>query len=378
VSPRCYLRVFFLLWCTLASTRAELREDGYHVFPGEEIQPYLDAAATNATQKRVIVHSGTYAPSSRRQSLIWLNRRHDGITLQAEGAVTLTARNRDLAPPSSTNMAVVNHVIYIGHLVSSNTSIKGFHITGANAFCTKGATRRFEPDESVLKNLFFFTDGGAVKIFGRSSPVLSNLVIEDNYTSPCAGGISVQQEGLKDNPVTIRDCVFRSNTAQVTGAALDLLGGSAAVVENCLFVNNASNLGEDIVATASKEKPFLNSGVLTVFEGSSLVMRRCTFTGNRNAVDDRGGKALIEDSIFYNDNLKGGLPGKRYELEMTTGSRMNRNLVNGVVRYRSLEDQIVEKVFEAPDPQFDPAWAPQNRAYDSIGYQPNSPSKRMH
>ncbi len=155
---------------TIAGASAELRSDGYHVFPGEEIQKYLDAAATSRLQKHVIVHAGTYAPSSKRQALIWLNRRHNGIQLEAEGIVTLTAENGELAGPSSTNLAVVNHVIYIGHLVGSNTLIKGFRVTGANGFCTKGATRRFEPDESVPKNLFFFTDGGAIKVFGQSSP----------------------------------------------------------------------------------------------------------------------------------------------------------------------------------------------------------------
>jgi len=356
----------------VVSVRGELRSDGYHVLPGEEIQKYLDAAAINTLQKHVIVHAGTYAPSGKRQALIWLNQRHDGIRLEADGNVTLTAQNRDLAGHSSSNnSAMVNHVIYVGHLVGSNTLIKGFRVTGANAFCTKGATKRFEPDESVLKNLFFFTDGGAIKVFGQSSPVFSDLIIENNFASPCAGGISIQQQGLTNQPVVIRRSIFRGNKAQVTGAALDLLGGSAAEVQNCLFLENASNLGDDVVAKISKEKPFTNSGVVTVFEASSLIMRNCTFTGNRNAIDERGGRSVIENCVFYKNNLQTGLPANRYEVELTTGTQMTGCEINGVVRFRSLPSEITEKILHADDPKFDALWRPENPAYGAIGYRPN-------
>ncbi|MDB6036814.1 MAG: hypothetical protein JWM99_655 [Verrucomicrobiales bacterium] len=368
------MRKFPLILCvcvfTIMRAHSELRVDGYYVTPGEEIQSYLDAAATNSSQKRVVVRAGTYAPSSKRQALIWLNRRHEGIHLEAEGAVTLTAQNQALAGQSATNTAIVNHVIYIGHGITSNTVIKGFRVTGANAFCTKGATRRFEPDESVPKNLFFFTDGGAIKVFGRASPILLDLLIEENFSSPCAGGISVQQQKLNDQPVIIRNCIFQGNKAQVTGAAVDLLSGSAATIENCLFLHNASNLGEDVVARVSKEKPFTNSGVVTVFEGSSLLMKNCTFTANRNAIDDRAGKTVIENSIFFDDHLESGLQGNRYELELTAGSRLTGCTVNGTVRHRSLKDEITEQGMRAPEPNFNETWVPRNQLLDSIGYRP--------
>jgi hypothetical protein len=65
------------LLLSLANARAELRSDGYHVFPGEEIQKYLDAASTNALQKHVVVHAGTYAPRSKRQALAKREIIHD-------------------------------------------------------------------------------------------------------------------------------------------------------------------------------------------------------------------------------------------------------------------------------------------------------------
>ena len=49
--------------------------------------------------RRVFVHAGTYQPRAKGQALIWFNARHDGITLQAVGDVTLTAANPQIADP---------------------------------------------------------------------------------------------------------------------------------------------------------------------------------------------------------------------------------------------------------------------------------------
>ena len=76
-----------------------LREDGYHVFPGDNIQDALEQAAGNKTNKVVKVHAGEYRPSAPGQALIWFNRAHDGICLEAVGAVTLTAANPEIANP---------------------------------------------------------------------------------------------------------------------------------------------------------------------------------------------------------------------------------------------------------------------------------------
>ena len=97
------------------------------------------------------------------------------------------------------------------------------------------------------------------------------------------------------------------NRAQATGAAIDLLAGSAARIVNCLFVGNISNLGEDPVAKNSGERPFVNNGVVTIFQDSRAEIRNCTFTGNRNGVDDMGGLSSYSDCIFFDNKLDGGL-----------------------------------------------------------------------
>src|SRR5260221_12531666 len=56
-----------------------LKEDGYHVFPGDNLQDALQEAAHNNTNKVIKVHAGEYRPNGKRQALIWFNRVHDGI-----------------------------------------------------------------------------------------------------------------------------------------------------------------------------------------------------------------------------------------------------------------------------------------------------------
>src|SRR2546422_1468591 len=236
---------------SMAPVRAaiSLSNDAYHVFPGDAIEDAMQRAAENKTTKVVKVHAGEYRPDSKRQALIWFNKIHDGIRLEAEGPVTLTAANPQLASPSDRGFpAVVNHVVYFGDGISSNTVLKGFRITGANNFVTKEQTKEMEPNRTIPRNYFFYSDGGAIKVFGRSYPTIQNIEVVDNFTSPCGAGISVQHQGFNKSPVVIENCIFLRNRAQVTGAAIDLLAGSSARIINCLFAGNVSNVGEDVVA----------------------------------------------------------------------------------------------------------------------------------
>ena len=307
--------ISFALSMAPVQAAISLSNDAYHVFPGDSIQDAMQQAAENKTTKVVKVHAGEYRPDSKRQALIWFNKTHDGIRLEAEGPVTLTAANPQLASPSERGFpSVVNHVVYFGDGISSNTVLKGFRITGANNFVTRKLTGEIEPDRTVPKNWFFFADGGAIKVFGRSYPRIDQVEVVDNFSSPCGAGISIQHQGFNQQPVLIENCVFLRNRAQVTGAAIDLLAGSSALINNCLFVGNVSNTGEDVVARRSGERPFVNSGVLTIFRNSCAVVRNCTFTGNRNGVDDMGGGSSYLNCIFLENNLDTGLKGSaRYE-----------------------------------------------------------------
>ncbi len=366
-----------LLWCGLAVvplSAISLTKDGYQVFPGENIQEALQLAAESQTNKTVIVHAGEYRPNSKRQALIWFNKMHDGIRLEAEGLVTLTAANAQLAISSEPGFpSVVNHVVYFGDGISSNTVLKGFRISGANNFVTKAMTKEMEPDRTIPKNFFFFADGGAIKIFGRSYPTIQNVEIVDNFTNPCGAGISVQHQGFNQASVLIENCVFLRNRAQVTGAAIDLLAGSAARVINCLFVGNVSNTGEDTVAKSSGERPFVNSGVMTIFQNSRADVRNSTFTGNRNGVDDMGGLSSYANCIFVDNRLDTGLKGfARYELAVNAGGKVLGCFINGTVHDVRHVVSAQENVLEAPTPKFNKSFVPEAPEYKGVGYRPVS------
>jgi hypothetical protein len=344
----------------------------YHVFPGDNIQDALQQAAENKTNKIVAVHAGEYRPNSKRQALIWLNKIHDGIRLEAEGPVILTAANPQLTASSETGFpAVVNHVVYFGDGISSNTVLKGFRITGANNFVTKENTRQMEPSMTIPKNFFFYADGGAIKIFGRSSPTLQNLEVVDNFSNPCGAGISVQHQGFNQAPVLIENCVFLRNRAQSTGAAIDLLAGSSARIINCLFVGNVSNTGQDPVAKNSGERPFVNNGVVTIFWNSRAEVRNCTFTGNRNGVDDMGGQSSYANCIFVDNTLDTGLKGfGRYQLAVNAGGKVSGCLINGTVHDVGQVVSADGNVLKAPPPRFNKDFVPEAPEYKRAGYRP--------
>lgn len=352
----------------------------YQVYPGEEIQPVLELAAANAAVKRVEVHSGTYRPARRGQALIWFNRRHDGITLAAKGRVVLTAENPEIADPEAGSFpAVVNHVVYFGDGVSAETMLVGFEITGANNFVIDsekiGAVEGPAALPELEKDLFFYTDGGGIKVFGRSYPTLEKLVVHDNYTSPCGGGVSIEHRGFNQKAVTFRDSIFRRNRTQITGAAIDLLPGSSAIIENCLFVGNIANTGPDYLSKQGDEyQKESGSGALTVFAGSKVWVRDSTFTGNWNGVDDKGVANIYTDSIFWQNVAAGGVSeGPRYELDLLDGSNVRGCMIGGNVPDVRGTIPLGENDLEAPDPKFDEDYVPLNDRYRGIGYRPVKP-----
>ena len=128
----------------------------YHVFPKGRIQDALEAAARDPVNKTVLVHAGTYRPPARGQALIWFNARHDGITLEAVGDVTLTAANPEVADSELPSYpAVVNHVVYFGDGVSRKTVLRGFKITGARAFTTGSGEKSPIESDDIRKTPFF-------------------------------------------------------------------------------------------------------------------------------------------------------------------------------------------------------------------------------
>ena len=358
---------------TLCAFAGRWEPDGFHVFPGDKLQEALDQAARNPTNKTVKVHAGLYRPDTQRQALLWFNQTHNGIKVEAVGEVTLTAANPKLSDSgSSSHAAVVNHVVYFGDGISENTVLQGFRITGANHFVTT-APPEIETSRAFDRNLFFYSDGGAIKVFGRSYPTLRQLEIVDNYASPCAGGISVQHrnEGNDSDQraVSIENCVFLRNRSEITGAAVDLLPGSSAVISNCLFVGNLANQGSNYISANAAQPEFTNSAPLTVFPGSRAVVQQSTFANNRNGVEDLGRQSVYQNCIFWNNALGTAFyQGKRYGLNIAQRADVTGCIFGDPVLVPEGVISKSDNHFNGPDPKFDSWFNPADSAYKNAGF----------
>ena len=354
------------------------REGAYHVYPGDQIQKALNAAAENKKAKRVVVHAGIYRPTMPSQALVYFNAAHEGITLEADGQVILTASNPKLADRSAASYpAAVNHVVYFGDGLSRKTVFRGFNITGANNFVTRSdkpvCIEKLPSNSPLKKKIFFYSDGGAVKIFGRSYPTIEGVEIYNNYASPCAGGVSVENQGFNDQSPLLKNCVFRNNRSQVTGSAVDVLPGGNAVIENCLFVNNIANTGKDYIGqrSGSEYNKKNGSGALTVFSRSRAKVIRCTFTGNWNGVDDKGTANIYRDCIFWQNISPGGISeGKRYEIDILDGTGVRGCWIAGEIIDLRNTINPETNVLHAPNPQFDKSYTPLAKEYSEVGYRP--------
>ena len=308
----------------------------FHMLPGDSIQAVLDAAAVSVV-KTVVIHEGDYRPREPGFAFIWFNAAHDGIQLIGEGQVVLHADNANIARAEDAGFpAVVNHILYFGDGITQATVVSGLRLTGANGFIAETENPAIKPDLAhprLQKAQFYYEDGGAIKVFGRSYPTLEQLDVSDNYASPCAGGISIEHRGFNETPVIIRDCIFRNNRCRITGSGLDVLPGSHIRLENCLFTGNISNLGTDNVSRAGLEHSRENgSGALTVFSDSVVNAENCTFAFNWNGVDDKSSRNTYQNCIFWMNTLEGGVSaGSRYELDILSGANVKNCFIHGQV-----------------------------------------------
>ncbi len=365
---------------TTTAVTLDAAAGAYRVQPGGSIQAALEAAAKDPTNKIVYVQAGTYCPAEHGQALIWFNGRHDGITLEAVGEVVLTAANPAIADKKAPSFpAVVNHVVYFGDGVSTKTVLRGFRVTGANNYTTGTGKRSPIESDDVPKTPFFYLDGGGIKIYARAFPTIERVEVVGNCTSPCGGGVSVEHLGQALDAAVFRDCIFRDNRTQITGAAFDLLHGSRATLDNCLFVGDIGNLGVDYIGllTGGEYHPENGSGAMTVFERSRAEVSRCTFTGNWAGVDDNGDASTYVKSIFWNNTLKGGIStGARYEIDITNGGGVRQSFIHGETDdLRGAIDRTVN-TFDPPDPRFDAQFVPQAPEYAAVGYRPVAAASR--
>ena len=347
----------------------------FHIRPNDDIQTILNAAAVSVA-KEVIIHEGDYHPREPGFAFVWFNAAHEGIQLIGQGQVVLHADNADIGRPEDAGFpAVVNHIMYFGDGITQATVVSGLRLTGANGFVAATEDPSIQPDPvhpRLQKAKFYYEDGGAIKVFGRSYPTLAQLDIADNYASPCAGGISIEHRGFNETPVIIRDCIFRDNRCRITGSGLDVLPGSRVRLENCLFFGNLSNLGTDNVSRPGMEHSRENgSGALTVFSDSIVHAENCTFAYNWNGVDDKSSRNTYQSCIFWMNTLAGGIStGPRYELDILSGVNVRNCFIHGQTNDLRGSLSSESNTLDAPDPKFDEQFRPLSSDYKNAGYRP--------
>jgi hypothetical protein len=290
-----FLGVIALLGCARERRIVTVR-------PGDDVQAVLDQSALENPKPAVVLSAGVYRPKKKGQALIHLNQQHDGLELRAEGEVVLTAENSALVKVTDASYpAAVNHVLYFGDGITSRTKVSGFVITGANGIVTKDGDSVAEPNTALKKTTFFYSDGGGIKVFGRSSPVIENVTVRGNNAFFCGGGISIEQMGVTTEPIVIRNSHFINNSATLTGAAVDLLPGSYARIEKSEFSGNTANaaLWKTAQMNVVMEKilgrqkfgdlsHFNHSSAITVFKGAALEINGSKITNNSAGIDWNG------------------------------------------------------------------------------------------
>jgi len=351
-----------------------VRQGPVYAAPGENLQRALDDAAAADGIRKLILKPGVYQASRQGFCLLALTAQHDGVIVEGQEGVILSARSAE-----DPDVAAVSHVIYCGDGVTSKTMIRGLTITGAKGVATQIGVpvEKYGERSSVLKHgLFFYLDGGAVKIFGKSSPVFEDVEFVENETNLCGGAVSIEQQGFREEPVVFRDCRFLRNRCPATGSAVDVLQGSSVRLENCLFAENIANYGMQQIEQQYQlsYNGEHGSGALTVFPAAVAWVSRCTFVDNWNGADDRSDDSRYEDTIFASNNASdGSRPGHPYELDIIHADGVEGCFFHS--EHPDLQGTVSAKrnVLNAEDPQFDENYIPTNPRYHDVGYRPTPP-----
>lgn len=339
------------------------------VEPGQNLQSAIDSAAAATEDRRLVLRPGVYQTEVKQFCLLALTSQHEGVIVDGMAGAELSARSAQ-----HPDQATVAHVIYCGHGLTSRTIVRNLKVTGALGLATNSRVPREDFGQfagRLKQGLFFYMDGGAVKVFGQSSPVFENIEFADNETRLCGGAVSVEQQGLRDEPVIFRSCRFLRNRCPATGSAVDILEGSSARLENCLFADNVGNYGMDSVLAefglSYNEKH--GSGALTVFPNSTAIVDRCTFTGNWNAIDDHGYGSRYTNSIFVSNSVSdGSRPGHPYEVDIVQKDVVHQCIFQS--EHVDLQNtvNVEQNTFTNERPEFDEDFVPANPQYRAFGF----------
>jgi len=306
----------FLVLCIFSALFSCTQKKEVTLNPSDYIQKIINNQSAKGV-KKFIFNPGVYRPHKKGQALIYLNKNHEGVQLIAKGNVILTSQNENISSIENNpfHPDITSHIVYFGQGISNKTTLDGFTLQGSKGFATKEGAQQAEPGSYWKKSFIYYADGGAIKIWGNSSPTLKNLTIKNNYALLCGAGISIEQYGQSESPVIIENSKFIGNQVNLTGAAIDLLPGSKAVITNSHFEKNStktfldyfpnqikkefSNKKSVVHTHILKEKGIFNdSATITLFKGSSLEISKSSFKDNNRSVD------YISNIKWYTERIK--------------------------------------------------------------------------
>lgn len=191
-----------------------------------------------------------------------------------------------------------NICCHLLHIHNSNVVIRNLTFKNGNTKIVRNLETNQIPFSKPKGSIFQIIDGGAVLITGNSTVDFEDCKFINNTAIMCGGAISNQSIGK----VTVRNCIFESNKAGHTGAAIDNLVRSCnLLVEKCSFVNNQSNIWNKF------DYPH---GQITVFPETKAEIRNSSFEGGSIPFDFKNTRDLkISNNIYgsyanWNENLE--------------------------------------------------------------------------
>lgn len=301
--------------------------------PGSLRQAVLDANALAGAD--VIVFqaglAGTITLTSARLSLT------EDLEIQGPGAEVLTVRGND-----------ADSVFRIGGFNTVNVTISGLTITGrvsGNQLIGGGIVNEAEGNltlmDCILSGCSAETDGGAIYNFGNLT--LTNCTLSGNSAGTYGGGIYNNGGKLK-----LVDSTLSGNSGHISGGGIynllgtvtltsctlsgnrtadDSFGGSGSGIFNgggtltakgCAFSNNSAKRGGGGIAvtpmsTATVEDCTFDSNSAAdgsgggIFNGGTLRMNACTFSGNSAGFLGGGiandGELILTSSTLSNNSV---------------------------------------------------------------------------
>jgi len=209
-----------------------------------------------------------------------LSQTEDGDTIRISSGRYLTRW---------TEMTIENNVVIIGE-DKENTILDGFNSKVIYIHQNSSPTL----DNLTIRGTSNQNQAGGIKING-ASPILKNLIIEDNDVLGDGGGLYISKDGDGNaaDP-TIINCIFRNNYAGSKGGAVYLTEGAAPQFYNCLFHKNVAADRGGAISSGTTYPTFINC---TFVDNEALA------NGTGSAIDLRNNSnAIITNSIILPDN----------------------------------------------------------------------------